>query len=91
MKRQPIFNVSHAFARLGEGGALNFIMQSLKCPNNFQCFRRLLGDKRWGKFQRSLLSGEGEGCRVFPDGTKRKLKKIEPPMQVDREKIYILR
>lgn len=41
--------------------------------------------------QSVLQSEEGFVCRVFPDGTKKKLKKIEPPMQVDREKIYILR
>lgn len=40
----------------------------------------------------SVLQSEGGIVfRVFPDGTKRKLKEIEPPVKVDQKKVYILR
>lgn len=39
----------------------------------------------------SVLQSEGGFVyRVFPNGTKQLLKKIEPPVKVDRNKVYIL-
>lgn len=39
----------------------------------------------------SVVQSEGAFVyRVFPNGSKQLLKKIEPPVKVDRNKVYIL-